>query len=51
MSMKNTLSAKQIYSSHIDALDFSIDIDSLQINVLLINLLILVIIGLAVQIA
>lgn len=49
--MDNTLPVKQINCSRIFALDFGIDIDSLQINSLLINLLILVIIGLAVLVA
>ncbi len=49
--MDNTLPVKQISSSRNFAHDFGIDIDSLQINSLLINLLILVIIGLAVLVA
>lgn len=49
--MDNRIPVKQINSNRIIALDFGIDIDSLQINSLLINLLILVIIGLAVLVA
>ncbi len=49
--MDNIIPLEQINNSRISALDFGIDIDSLQINSLLIPLLILVIIGLAVLVA
>lgn len=49
--MKNTISAKLIPSGPIGARNLGIDIESLRINSLIIDLLILVIIGLAVQVA
>ena len=49
--MKSIISIRTIQSGSIGALNLGLDIESLRINALIIDLFILVIIGLAVQVA
>jgi hypothetical protein len=51
MNIKNTFTAKLPKSGRAGAIALGVDIDTLRLNVLIIDLLILVIIGLAVQVA